>query len=65
MLYDGIIYDKIKSSNEINEARLSMLDKIKSQELQGIKNYLKKEKKPAYQELLTDEYARYIENEMN
>ena len=42
-----------------------MLDKIKSQELQGIKNYLKKEKKPAYQELLTDEYARYIENEMN
>ena len=65
MLYDGVIYDKIKSSNEINEARLSMLDKIKSQELQGIKNYLKKEKKPAYQELLTDEYARYIENEMN
>lgn len=60
LLYDKCVYEHIKSSNDITQSRLAILDKIKTKELMEIKEALQSEKKAAYQELLIDEYIRII-----
>ena len=65
MLYNEKFYNNIKSSNEISNSRLSMLEKIQSIEFEAIKKCLKKEKKAAYQEMLVSEYIEYIKFKKN
>lgn len=53
-------YEKSMSDKVIEEKSMVQLDKINCTELQGIIDVLKINKKPAYQELLIDEYISFI-----
>ncbi|BCZ47892.1 hypothetical protein psyc5s11_39590 [Clostridium gelidum] len=59
MCMDKDNYLKIKSTNSF-EDRVSKLDNIVSEELLDLVSVMREEKNPAYQELLTDEYVRFI-----
>ena len=59
MCMDKKYYTKIKSQNSF-EDRISKLDNIVSEELLDLVSAMREEKNPAYQELLTDEYVRFI-----
>ena len=56
---DKEYYLKIKSANSF-EDRVSKLDNIISEELLDLVSVMREEKNPEYQELLTDEYVRFI-----
>ena len=59
MCMDKENYFRIKSENSF-EDRVAKLDNIVSEELLDLVSVMREEKNPAYQELLTDEYVRFI-----
>lgn len=60
MLYDRKCYEKNVSDKQVESTRLNKLKSIKSDELKDIVDSLLQYKKAAYQELLIDDYKKYI-----
>ena len=59
-LYNKDIYEKIISSTNLSDSRISMIKNIETLELQEIKQCIKCQKKAAYQELLINDYLKLI-----
>lgn len=64
LLYDKVNYEKIKSSNKIDNNRINKLNKITCKELMEIKESIQETEKAAYQELLIDEYIKTIKTSL-
>ena len=60
LLYNKDIYEKIISSKNLSDSRISMIKNIETLELQEIKQCIKCQKKAAYQELLINDYLKLI-----
>ncbi|WP_455542896.1 TIGR02679 domain-containing protein [Intestinibacter sp.] len=62
IFYTKEVYEKIKSDEEISERRLNMIKNIKSQELGDLIETILESKKSAYQEMLIQEYVKFIDS---